>query len=63
MCDRQIFGFEDLPGCQVFDDVPPGTMMIVHSALVSLRAAGACPALCGCEDNLDLQVTLRKRSP
>ena len=60
---RQIFGFEDLPGCQVFDDVPPGTMMIVHSALVrSQRLGCACPA-CGCEDNLDLQVTLRKRSP
>jgi len=41
--DRQIFGFEDLPGCQVFDDVPPGTMMIVHSALVRL-SAGLCPS-------------------
>ena len=39
---RQIFGFEDLPGCQVFDDVPPGTMMIVHSALVRSQRLGLC---------------------
>ena len=30
----QIFGFGDLPGGVVYDDVPPGTMMLVHSAVV-----------------------------
>ena len=33
----QIFGFADLPGGAVFDNVSPGTMMIVHSALVHAR--------------------------
>jgi hypothetical protein len=33
----QIFGFADLPGTSVYDDVPPGTMMIVHSALAHAR--------------------------
>lgn len=32
-----IFGYQELPGTKVVDDVPPGTAIIVHSALWHAR--------------------------
>ena len=43
----QISGFSDLPGGVVYDDVPPGTMMLVHSAVVCVPETLATHWRCG----------------